>query len=333
MRRSSILKFSLLAVLSFCLFIVDLAVGSTSISVPDVLKAIFGGDVQQATVTIVRKIRLMKALTAVIVGSALPVAGLMMQTLFRNPLAGPYVLGISSGSSLAVAILLLWLPASGIGLLESAGCAGAAFLGAAAVMAIIAAASSRVKDIMVILILGIMLSSGTSAIVQILQYLSEKEALKSFVVWTMGSLGGVTSSQAAILLPCAIVGIMLAISVSKPLNVLLLGEEYAKSMGVDTSRTRWIIYLSTVLLAGSVTAFCGPVSFIGLAVPHFARMIFKTADHLILFPGSILCGISIMLACDLVSKAVCLPVNSLTALIGIPAVIWIVIKNQPVSDL
>ena len=250
---------------------------------------------------------------------------LQMQTLFRNPLAGPYVLGISSGASLGVALVVL----AGVG--SSIGIAGAAWLGAAVVLLVIAAVGHRIKDIMVILILGMMFSSGVSAVVQILQYLSKEEALKAFVIWTMGSLGDVTVPQLAILLPSVIVGLLLAVWTIKPLNLLLFGEEYAVTMGLNIRRSRSLLFLSTTLLAGTVTAFCGPIGFIGLAMPHVARMLFREADHRVLLPGTLLSGAAVLLLCDIVSKMFTLPVNAITALLGIPIVVWVVLRNKSMT--
>ena len=254
-----------------------------------------------------------------------------MQTLFCNPLAGPYVLGVSSGASLGVALFLLGAPLLGVSghtFVQSLGIAGAAWLGAALVLAAILAVSRRIKDIMVILILGMMFGSGVASVVEILQYLSDEAALKSFVVWTMGSLGDVTGSQLALLLPVVSAGLVLAVAVIKPLNLLLLGENYARTMGLNIRRTRLLIFLSTVLLAGTVTAFCGPVGFIGLAVPHLARMAFASADHRILMPASMLAGAALLLVCDLAAKHFALPINTITALMGIPVVIFVVTRNR-----
>ncbi|MGM9785278.1 MAG: FecCD family ABC transporter permease [Candidatus Cryptobacteroides sp.] len=322
-----------LSALTVLLFIADLAVGSVSLPAHDVWKALFGGDVPDVTVKIVREIRLMKALTAVIAGVSLSVGGLLMQTLFRNPLAGPYVLGISSGASLGVALFILGMPLLGISgnsVLSSIGVAGSAWIGAALVLALVAAASIRIKDIMVILILGMMLSSGVSSIVQILQYLSDEQSLKSFVLWTMGSLGDVTSAQMKVMVPTVICGLGLAVASVKSLNLMLLGENYAKTMGMDVNRSRMIVFLATTLLAGTVTAFCGPVGFIGLAVPHIARAMFRSADHRILLPGSALSGAVILLFCDIFSKWLSLPINTITALLGIPIVVWVVVRNKSI---
>lgn len=316
------------------LFAADVAVGSVSIPLGEVWAAITGAECDPATAKIVREIRLMKAVAALIAGSALAVSGLQMQTLFRNPLAGPYVLGVSSGASLGVALFILGAPVLGFAgnaWLSSLGIAGAAWIGAAATLAAVAAVSTRIKDIMVILILGMMISSGVSAIVQILQYLSAEEALKSFVVWTMGSLGDVTSAQLALLLPAVAAGAALGIAAIKPLNMLLLGESYARSMGLDLRRARMTILLSTTLLAGSVTAFCGPIGFIGLAMPHVARTIFRNADHRTLMPATALTGAASLLLCDMTAKLLALPVNSITALLGIPIVVWVVVRNRNIA--
>ncbi len=314
--------FILLTALTALLFCIDLSVGSVSIPLREVWAALTGGECPAATAKIIINIRLIKAIVALLAGAALSVSGLQMQTLFRNPLAGPYVLGISSGASLGVALVML----TGIG--SSLGVAGAAWIGAGAVLLIIGAIGHRIKDIMVILILGMMFSSGVSAIVQILQYISREDALKSFVIWTMGSLGDVTGSQLLILIPAVLAGLLLAVVAIKPLNMLLFGEEYAVTMGLDIRRCRTILFVSTTLLAGTVTAFCGPIGFIGLAMPHITRMLFGNSDHRVLVPGTVLTGASILIVCDIISKLFTLPINAITALLGIPIVVWIVLRNK-----
>lgn len=332
MRSRSRILFILLTALVVVLFAADMMVGSVGISAKDVLAALMGGG-DPVTRKIVIDIRLMKAIVAILAGAALSVSGLQMQTLFRNPLAGPYVLGVSSGASLGVALFILGAPLLGTGgsaWLSTVGVAGAAWIGAAAILAVVAAVSQRIKDIMVILILGMMASSGVSAIVQILQYMSNEEALKSFVIWTMGSLGDVTTSQLALVAPAIIAGLIISVSVIKPLNLLLLGESYARTMGLNIRRTRSLILLSTTLLAGTVTAFCGPIGFIGLAIPHVARILFCDADHRTLLPAAALTGAVSLLICDIISKILVLPVNTITALLGIPIVIWVVIRNKSI---
>ena len=331
MRNRSTILFCIFSALVVLLFAADIAVGSVNIALSDIWATLTGGECDAVTARIIIDIRLMKAIVAILAGAALSVSGLQMQTLFRNPLAGPYVLGVSSGASLGVALFILGAPLLGFTaspLLTTLGTAGAAWFGAAAILALVASVSRRIKDIMVILILGMMIGSAVSAIVQILQYLSNEEALKSFIVWTMGSLGDVTSSQLLLVAPAIIAGLIIAVSVIKPMNMLLLGESYARTMGLNISRTRTLILLSTTLLAGTVTAFCGPIGFIGLAIPHVARILFRNADHRILLPAAALSGAIALLVCDIFSKLLTLPVNTITALLGIPIVIWVVIKNK-----
>ena len=325
MRSRSVLLFTALAALTLFLFLLDLAVGAVAVPLGDVWAALTGGDCPRATAKIILNIRLIKAVVALLAGAALSVSGLQMQTLFRNPLAGPYVLGISSGASLGVELVVL----AGVG--SSIGIAGAAWLGAAIVLVVIAAVGHRIKDIMVILILGMMFSSGIGAVVQILQYVANDESLKMFVIWTMGSLGDVTFNQLAVLIPSIIAGLLLAVITIKPLNLLLFGEEYAVTMGLNVRRSRGLLFLSTTLLAGTVTAFCGPIGFIGLAMPHVTRMLFRNSDHRVLVPGTVLSGASVLLLCDLVSKLFTLPINAITALLGIPIVVWVVLRNKSVT--
>ena len=325
MRSRSVLLFTALAALTLFLFLLDVAVGAVAVPLGDVWAALTGGDCPRATAKIILNIRLIKAVVALLAGAALSVSGLQMQTLFRNPLAGPYVLGISSGASLGVALVVL----AGVG--SSIGIAGAAWLGAAIVLVVIAAVGHRIKDIMVILILGMMFSSGIGAVVQILQYVANDESLKMFVIWTMGSLGDVTFNQLAVLIPSIIAGLLLAVITIKPLNLLLFGEEYAVTMGLNVRRSRGLLFLSTTLLAGTVTAFCGPIGFIGLAMPHVTRMLFRNRDHRVLVPGTVLSGASVLLLCDLVSKLFTLPINAITALLGIPIVVWVVLRNKSVT--
>lgn len=331
MRNRSTILFWILSAMVVLLFAADIAVGSVNIALRDIWATLTGGECDAVTARIIIDIRLMKAIVAILAGAALSVSGLQMQTLFRNPLAGPYVLGVSSGASLGVALFILGAPLLGFAaspLFTTLGTAGAAWLGAAAILALVATVSRRIKDIMVILILGMMIGSAVSAIVQILQYLSNEEALKSFIVWTMGSLGDVTSSQLLLVAPAIIAGLVIAVSVIKPMNMLLLGEAYARTMGLNIQRTRTLILLSTTLLAGTITAFCGPIGFIGLAIPHVARILFRNADHRILLPAAALSGAIALLVCDIFSKLLTLPVNTITALLGIPIVIWVVIKNK-----
>lgn len=322
------LKFTLFLVLLVAFFAADVIVGSTGVVWP-------WGD--QAAGEITRRIlfdfRLPKAIVALLAGAALSASGLLMQTVFRNPLAGPYVLGVSSGASLGVAIFLLGLPMLGsAGLARDLGVAASAWIGAAAILLLVMAVSARIKDIMAVLILGMMFGSAASAFVDVLQYFSNDAALKGFVIWSMGSLGGLSHGQLLIMVACVAAGLLLAALSVKPLNLLLLGEGYARSMGISIRQVRGVIFLATSLLAGSVTAFCGPIGFVGIAVPHVARMVFRRADHRILLPAAVLVGADMMLFCDLISQLpgtdLVLPVNTITALLGIPVVVMVVVNSK-----
>ncbi len=327
--RNTIL-FSLLSVLCTLLFVVDIAVGSVAIPLSEVVSALCGGGSEEIR-SIVVDIRLVRAIVALLAGAALAVSGLQMQVLFRNPLAGPYVLGVSAGASFGVALFLLGAPILGVAIsptLQSLGTAGAAWIGSAVVLLLVVALSRRIKDIMVMLILGIMLSSGVGALVEIMQYFSSEASLKSYVVWTMGSLGDVTATQLAVLAPVLVVGLAMAVAAIKPMNMLLAGERYAASMGLNIARSRNLILISTTLLAGTITAFCGPIGFVGIAVPHIARMLFRSADHRTLLPATILVGVVMLLVGDVVAKYFALPINTITALMGIPIVIYIVTRRR-----
>ena len=330
MRGRTTILFTLLAVLCAVLFVGDIAVGSLSIPFAEVVKVLLGGGSDEVR-SIVLDIRLVRAVVALLSGVALSVSGLQMQVMFRNPLAGPYVLGVSAGASLGVALFVLGAPLLGVALspaLQSIGTAGAAWIGSAVVLVAVVALSRRIKDIMVMLILGIMLSSGVGALVEIMQYLSSEASLKSYIVWTMGSLGDVTSTQLALLAPMVMVGLAMAVATIKPMNMLLAGERYAASMGLKIERTRTVVLTATTLLAGTITAFCGPIGFVGIAVPHIARILFRSADHRVLLPATILSGVVMMLVGDIVAKCFALPINTVTALMGIPIVIYIVTRNR-----
>jgi iron complex transport system permease protein len=330
MKSRSTILFTLLTALSVVLFVVDIAVGSVSIPLSDVISALCGGGTQEIR-SIVIDIRLVRSIVAVLAGIALSISGLQMQVMFRNPLAGPYVLGVSAGASFGVALFLLGAPIFGFTLspaLQSLGTAGAAWIGSAVVLLLVVALSRRIKDIMVMLILGIMLSSGVGALVEIMQYFSNEASLKSYVVWTMGALGDVTATQLAVVAPVIVAGLVMAIAAIKPMNMLLAGERYAASMGLNISRSRNLILISTTLLAGTITAFCGPIGFVGIAVPHIARILFRSADHRILLPATILSGVTMLLVGDIVAKYFALPINTITALMGIPIVIYIVTRRR-----
>ena len=321
------LKFILLVLLTAILFVADVVYGSVRIPINE----LFSGD--EVYHNIIYNFRLPKALTALITGAAISVAGLVMQTLFRNPLAGPYVLGVSSGASLGVAIFILaggMLPAmfveSGWGLVISA------TLGAVLVLMMVLAVSFRVRQAVSLLIVGIMFGQLSGSLVTILQNSSDPDSLKLFVVWTFGSLSAVTWNYMWVMLPIVIVGLTIVFTIQKPLNALLLGENYAQGLGVNVGRTRFLIITAIALLAGATTAFTGPIAFIGMAVPHLVRGLLQTSNHQLTIPGSILVGASLLLVCDLVCQlpadGYTLPINAVSALVGAPIIIWIILKNR-----
>lgn len=284
--------------------------------------------------------RLPRALTAGITGAGLGISGLMMQTLFRNPLAGPFVLGISSGASLGVALLIL--STSGFGSyffsLANSGWSTiiAASAGASLVLFGVLIISKKMQNTVSLLIVGIMIGSLTGAVVSALQYFSDADQIQQYLLWTFGSLGKVTWSDMQYFGPIVLISLMLTLFLPKMLNTFLLGDEYASSMGIDLKRSRTILVIITSLLAGSITAFCGPIAFIGLASPHIARMIIKNGDHKYLIPGSILTGIVIMLLCDIISQIpgsmYVLPINVVTSLFGAPLVIWLIFRNKGLKN-
>ena len=328
--------FVLLALLSLMAAFADIMLGTTCIPLSEVWAVIVGSSENANYIKIITELRLPKIIVALLSGMALSASGLQMQTMFRNPLAGPYVLGINSGASLGVALFTLALPMlSGVSgtMFMRLGITGVAWIGSAAVLMLVMVLSRKIKSVSTILIIGMMLGSAISAIVGVLQYMGSEESLKTFVVWTMGSLSTVTMADIAIFAPIIIVGLVFGIVAIKSLNMLLLGEGYARTMGLNVRRSRTLIFLSTTLLAGTVTAFCGPIGFIGLAMPHLARMTFRTADHRVLMPATILWGALAMLLCCLVTDLVAhhsmiLPVNTITALLGVPIIIFVVMRNR-----
>ena len=319
-------KFTIFSLLLVVLFALDILLGSEVVD----LSAIFSEG--SFSHNIIFNFRLPKALTAVMAGVALAVSGLLMQTVFRNPLAGPYILGVSAGASLGVAIFMLGVPLLGASVLKDLGVAFSAWAGAAVILVLVMAVSVRIKDIMAVLILGMMFGTAASAFVDILQYFSNEAALKGFVIWAMGSLGGLSEVKLAIMAVCVAAGLVMSLLSTKSLDLLLLGENYARSMGLNVTGTRILIFAATSLLAGSVTAFCGPIAFLGIAVPHMARMIFRRADHRVLLPASILIGADLMLLCDIIAGVpgydLVLPINTITSLFGIPVVIMVVINSK-----
>lgn len=320
------IKFIIFSLILVILLVADVMLGSVWLDAKEVF---IDGSITQR---ILLDFRLPKAVVAIVAGMALSVSGLLMQTIFRNPLAGPYVLGVSSGASLGVAIFMLGAPILGLGLVRDLGLAFSAWIGAAVILLLVMSISARIKDIMAVLILGMMFGSAASAFVDVMQYFSSDAALKGFVIWAMGSLGGLSDLQLLIMSLCIGVGLILSVASIKSLNMLLLGENYARTMGLNVSRTRALVFAATSLLAGSVTAFCGPIAFLGIAVPHIARMIFRRADHRILVPASALLGANMMLLCDIISNVpgsnLVLPINTVTALFGIPIVVMVVVNSK-----
>lgn len=321
------------------LFLVDIALGSIAIPLPEIATALTGGELSKKSWEIILfDYRIPKALTAVMAGLALSLSGLQMQTFFRNPLAGPYVLGISSGAGLGVALLLLGGSAFGWNIFGNGSFAGlwgtliAASTGAILVLVLMSITAWKVKDSMTLLIIGLMFGSATGAVISVLSYFGGADELKLFTVWSMGSLGGVSKDQLGIFFIACLIGILPILMYVKSFNAMLLGERYAESMGVNLHRLRWAMILSTGILAGSATAFCGPIAFIGIAVPHLARMIFQTGDHRVLFPASALVGAGFLLLCDSISQlpgtAETLPINAVTSLFGAPLVIWLILKRN-----
>jgi iron complex transport system permease protein len=336
LKRNTIL-FSLLFAGLIVLFFVNISFGSISIPFKEVYTCLTGGHCSKSTWEyIIINYRLPKAITAVLVGMGLSISGLLMQTLFRNPLAGPYVLGLSSGASLGVAFVILgagFLPSflSGI-LLSPYGIVLASTLGSTSVLILVLLVSQRLRDTTAILIVGLMFGSFTSAIVGVLTYFSSAEQLQKFTFWSMGNLGNLSWLSIFILTICVVLGLFLSLLSIKPLNALLLGENYAKSMGLNFNRARFIIILATSILAGSITAYAGPIAFIGLAVPHIAKLVFQTSNHTVLYWSTVLFGGAIMLVCDVVSQMpgmeVTLPINAITSILGAPVVIWLLVRKR-----
>ena len=319
------------------LFVLNISLGSVSIPVKDVFQSLIGGNAtKESWHYIIINYRLPKAITAVLVGMGLSVSGLLMQTLFRNPLAGPYVLGLSSGASLGVAFVILgsaFLPAFlAPFLVSSYGIILASCFGSTMVLLAVLLVSQRLRDTMAILIVGLMFASFTSAIVGVLTYFSTAEQLQKFTFWSLGNLGNLSWTSILILFICVSVGLILSIFSIKPLNALLLGENYARSLGLNYKKARLVIIFATGILAGSITAFAGPVAFVGLAVPHISKLVFQTSNHNILLWATLLFGASIMLVCDIFSQIpgtdITLPINAITSIIGAPVVIWLLVGKR-----
>jgi len=336
-RRLIIIGLSVLAVLFFLL---DIMLGSVSIPFREVTRIVFLGESDTtAWLFIVEKIRLPKAVTAIIVGCGLSVSGLQMQTLFRNPLAGPSELGITAGAGLGVAAVMLTSGSTAsIYAIRQLGVSGSwlivvmASLGAALVLSMVLLIAGRIKDNVILLIVGVMVGTITVSVISIWQYFSQPEELQEYILWTFGSLGGIVQYHLYVLSGVVIVGLLIAFSSSKALNAMLLGENYARSMGLTVGKTRFIIMASTSLLTGSITAFCGPIGFVGIAIPHITRSLLGTSDHRILIPCCCLVGTVLMLICDIISQMpgtqTVLPINVVTSLLGAPVVIWVIVSRN-----
>ena len=339
MQRSNTYLFPFLLlflVLLFC-FVLNLSLGSVAIPFNDTLRSILGGQIEnESWHYIIWNYRIPKAFTAILVGSGLSLSGLLMQTLFRNPLAGPFVLGISSGASLGAALLIMgstlfsqWFIFE---VINDVSLAIASSIGSFLVLLAVIAVATRVKDTMALLIIGLMFGSITAALVSVLSYFTDADKLQQYIFWAFGSVGNLSGVQLALLSVFIFIGIILSIISVKSLNALLLGENYARSLGVRLKKTRFIIIVATGLLAGAVTAFAGPIAFIGLAVPHLTRQIFNTTDHNILVPAVLVYGAILLLLCDLIaqlpSSSYVLPLNAITSVVGAPVVIWLLVRKK-----
>jgi len=328
-----------LSVLLIVLFFVNISLGSVSIPVDEIFSFLTGNVTSKESWNIILlNFRIPKAITAVLVGSGLSICGLLMQTLFRNPLAGPFVLGVSSGASLGVALLLLGSSVFG-GFLVSSSLSNwslpiAGSLGALLVLSAVIIAANKVRNTMSILIIGLMFGSLTSAIISVLAYFSEAEQIQQYLFWSFGSLGNLSWNEILVFLIIYAIGIIGTIAVIKALNSLVLGENYAKSLGINIKKSRTIILLITSVLTGVITAFSGPIAFVGLAVPHIARLFFTTSNHKILLPAVAILGAIVLLICDAIaqlpSSEFTLPINAITSLFGAPVVIWLLMRKKKI---
>ncbi|NVK52646.1 MAG: iron ABC transporter permease [Flavobacteriaceae bacterium] len=330
-------QFVILTGLLIILFILNISVGSVSIPTKDIFSIILGDEsIKNSWKDIILTIRLPKAITAILIGTSLSISGLLMQTLFRNPLAGPFVLGISSGASLGVALLILGSTAFGGYFLTSTfsswSIAIASSIGSFLVLSAVIIAANKVKNTMSILIIGLMFGSFTAAIISILSYFSEAAQIQQYIFWSFGSLGNLNWNELSVLAGISLVGILFSLLIIKPLNSFLLGENYAKSLGINIKQSRVLILLITSLLTGATTAFSGPIAFVGLAVPHVAKLIFTTSNHKILIPATAITGAIVLLICDSIAQLptseLILPINAITSLFGAPIVIWLLIRKK-----
>lgn len=325
-------KFVLLFALLILALVTDIALGSVSLPLSEVWAALTGQSQDEVYREIILNHRLPKALTAILTGAALSVAGVLMQTLFQNPLAGPDVLGVTSGASLGVALLTLGASALPFWMVAGWGQVVAAVAGAVCVLLLVIVVSVKVSNAVSLLIIGMMFGSFAGAVVSILQSVSNPDTLKLFITWTFGSLSAVDWDYMLVMAPVIAIGLLIALLLQKQLNVFLLGQNYASGLGISVSRLRLLAILATALLAGTSTAFTGPIAFIGITMPHVARGLFRTSNHHVILPASILCGAVTMLLCDLISglpgTQTTLPINAVTALFGAPIIVWIIAKRS-----
>ena len=330
------ISFALLGIALLLSWLLNISSGSVDIPFDQVVSILLHGGSGDAWDYIIWEYRVPKAFTAILVGGGLSLSGLLMQTLFRNPLAGPFVLGISSGASLGAALLLMGTSlATGLATLSFLGdisLALASSVGSFLVLLVVMAMAQRIKDSMALLIIGLMFGSISSALVSVLAYFSSAENLQRFVFWSLGSVGNLSTVQLFLLAGMVCLGILLSLASLKPLNAFLLGENYAQSLGISLKKSRMAIIIATGLLAGGVTAFAGPIAFVGLAVPHLSRQIFDTMEHRVLIPAVLLYGAVLMLLCDTVAQwpnsANVLPINAITSLVGAPVVIWLLVRKR-----
>jgi len=323
--------FLTLSFLTLGLFLADLAWGSIPVSIREIFSVFFGKGADAINSEILLNFRLPKAITAILAGASLSVAGLMMQTLFRNPLADPFILGVSSGASLGVAIVMMAATLLPVAFISSGwALIVAAIIGASIVLLLVVGVSFKVNNAITLLIVGIMFGSIAGSLVSVLQNFSNPDAIKLFVMWTFGSLSAVTWNYMQVLLPVVLIGIGMAFFLQKRLDGLLLGENYARGLGISIQQTRFLIVIASGLLAGGITAFTGPIAFVGVAIPHIARGLFRTSSHKILLPATVLCGASLLLICDIITQipTYTLPINTVSALFGAPIIIWIILKRK-----
>ena len=331
-------KFVILLAAIAVLLIVNLLIGTVKIPVVDVCRILGGGGDNEIWTNIIFSSRLPQALTAIVAGAGLAVSGLQMQTVFRNPLAGPSVLGISNGSALGVAFVVLLsgrlggVALSRLGYLGDAAMSVAAIIGALAVLLLIMWVAQKVKGNVTLLIIGVMIGYLANAIIGVLKFLSPEDDVKAFVVWGLGSFSRVSGDEMVLFIVLMCILLPLAFLLVKPLNLMLLGDNYAANLGLNTKRARMLIIISSGVLVAIVTAYCGPIMFIGLAVPHLARAIFRTSDHRLLMPATALCGAALALMCNLIARMPgfegALPVNSVTALVGAPVIAMVIFRRR-----